>query len=131
MDLLDDEQDAEPGRFEAYRAPEVLAPAGFALAVASLLGYGLLSGNIVVVLASGGSAPPSTQVQVAAGLVGAALAAIPFLMGLEAVRQLLEDDPLWVRGLARATVVVGGLVVLLRLAHALATALADGPYLGY
>ena len=132
MDLLDDDLDAPPSRLDSYRSPEVLAPAGFAIAVAALLGYGLLSGTILLVITADGAGVPSNGAQAAAGLLGAALAAIPFLMGLEAVRNLLEDDPLWVRGLARATVLLGGFVVLLRLAHTAIVALAENPqYFGY
>lgn len=122
----------QAGRFESYRAPEVLAPAGFAIALAALLGYGLLSGTILLVLTAGDNGQQGAGAQVATGLLGAALAAIPLLMGLEAVRNLLEDDPLWVRGLARATVLLGGFVVLLRLLHTAAVAVADNSqYFGY
>ena len=127
----DDDLDLPQRRFEGYRTPEVLAPAGFALAVASLLGFGVLNGSIVLILAAGDGAP-STAVQVAAGLLGAALAAIPFILGLEAVRHLLADDPVWLVGLSRATVLLGAIVVILRLLQTLAQAIAGGsPYVTY
>ena len=129
---LDDEQVLEPdGALAGYRTPEVLAPAAFALALASLLGFGLLSGSIVLSLSTG-VGPPSPTLQALAGLLGAALAAIPLLMGLEAVRHLLDDDPLWVSGLARASVLLGAVVVTLRLLHTLAYAVGENPqYAGF
>ena len=123
--LQDDlvEHDSTPS---GYRTPEVLGLAAFALGLATLLGFGLLSGQVVLALAPQGG-PPSQTLQVLAGLTGAALAAIPLLLGLEATRQLLDDDPLWVAAVARAAVVLGGAAVLLRLAHGAIAAMADNP----
>ena len=127
-----DEDGLDTGsRLDSYRNPEVLGLAGFALAVASLLGFGVLNGTIVLILAAG-EGPPSTGVQVAAGLLGAALAAIPLLLGMEAVRNLLEDDPVWVSGVARAAVLLGAIVVVLRLLQTAAQAISNGsPYVNY
>lgn len=123
---MDDDRLEQPRPLSDYRSPEVLAPTAFALAVAALLGgFGLLSGSIVLALTD--ASQPSQAANVLAALLGAALAAIPLLMGLEAVRNLLEDDPLWVSALARASVLLGGIVVLLRLAHTLVYLLGDGP----
>lgn len=121
----------QESRMSGYRTPEVLGLAAFALGLAALLGFGLLSGNIVLAL-SDGAGPPSRSLQLLAGLVGAALGAIPLILGLEATRQLLEDDPLWVSAVARAAVVLGGIVVLLRLFHVLVQSLSDGgQYVGF
>lgn len=49
-------------------------------------------------------------------LAVAALGTIPLLLGLEAVRLLLEDDPLWVSAVTRGAVVLAVVVVVLRLA---------------
>jgi hypothetical protein len=129
----DDELDPQPDRFRSYWTPEVLGLVGFALAVGSMLGAGVLSGAILAALGTeaGTQTPPS--VQVLAGLLGAAFAALPLLLGLEAVRNLLEDDPLWVAALARATVLLAGIVVFLRLAQTLAQTVSEGgsPYFGY
>jgi hypothetical protein len=124
--------DEEPGNGSLYTAPEVLAPAGFALALASLLGFGLMTGNVLLALSDAQQGPPSALLQVLAGLLGAALGVVPLVMGLIAVRDLLEDDPLWVSGLARATVILGAIVVVLRLFHTAVAALSGGsPYFGY
>ncbi len=123
------EDDVDTGTpLSSYRSPEVLGLAAFALAVVALLGFGLLSGQVLLALADQ-SGPPSQTLQVLAGLTGAALAAVPLLLGLEATRLLLEDDPLWVSAVARAAVVLGAAAVLLRLGHVLIQALADSPSL--
>ena len=117
-------------RLSGYRTPEVLGLAAFGLGIAALLGFGLLSGNIVLALSDAG--PPTRGIQLLAGLLGAALVAIPLILGLEATRQLLEDDPLWVSAVARAAVVLGAVVVVLRLFHVLVQALSDGgQYIGF
>lgn len=93
METLTDHEDLEQdGRLSSYRPPEVLGLAAFALGVAAVPGFGLLSGQVLMAL--GGQGGPSQTLQVLAGLVSAALAARPLLMGLEATRLLLEDDPL-------------------------------------
>lgn len=126
MEPLTD-HDLEQNRLlSSYRSPEVLGLAAFALGVVALLGFGLLSGQVVLALSDRPGTPNQT-LQVLAGLAGAALAAIPLLMGLEATRQLLEDDPLWVSAVARAAVVLGAVAVLLRLAHVVVVAMAGGP----
>ena len=126
----DDAVDPEPDRFRSYWTPEVLGLVGFALAVGSLLGSAALSGGILAALATDPGTPTTDGVRLAAGLLGAAFAAIPLLLGLEAVRNLLEDDPLWVAAIARATVLLAGIVVFLRLAQTLAQAVSGGgsPY---
>lgn len=125
METLPDDE-LEPRTLSAYRSPEVLGLAAFALGVVALLGFGLLSGQVLLALSDQPGAPSQT-LQVLAGLVSAALAAIPLLMGLEATRQLLEDDPLWVSAVARGAVVLGAVAVVLRLGHALIQALAGSP----
>ena len=131
LSSTDDSSALEPDRFRSYWTPEVLGLAGFAMAVASMLGFGVLSGGIVYALSTE-AGPPSDALRLAAGLVGAAFATIPLLLGLEAVRNLLEDDPLWVAAVARATVLLAGIVVFLRLAQTLAQTLADGAgYVNY
>ena len=132
-DTKDDQLDPQPDRFRSYWTPEVLSLVGFALAVGSMLGAGVLSGGILAALGTDPNMQVSDTVQVLAGLLGAAFAAIPLLLGLEAVRNLLEDDPLWVAALARATVLLAGIVMFLRLAQTLAQAVSDGgsPYFGY
>lgn len=122
--MLDDGPDSSPSALSAYRSPEVLGLAGFALAVSALLGFGLLSGNLLLSVFDG---PPSQGRLVAAGLLGAALGGVPLLMGLDATRHLLEDDPLWVSAVARAAVLLGAAVIVLRLAHTAAAALTDNP----
>jgi len=124
MDLLDDEPDTPPSALSAYRSPEVLGLAAFALSLSALFGFGLLSGSILLSVYDG---PPSEGRQIAAALLGAALAGIPMLMGLDATRHLLDDDPVWVSAVARAAVLLGGLVILLRLAHTLVAVLSDNP----
>lgn len=126
----DDGPDVSTG-LSSYRTPEVLGLAAFALGLVTLLGFGLLSGQVVLALADQ-AGPPSQALQVLAGLTGAALASIPLLLGLEATRLLLEDDPLWVSAVARAAVVLGAIGVLLRLGHVLVQSLADNPsYVGF
>jgi len=91
-----------------------------------VLGFGLLSGQVVLALAEQ-PGPPSQALQVLAGLTGAALAAVPLLLGLEATRLLLEDDPLWVSAASRGAVALGAVAVLLRLGHVAIQALAQTP----
>ena len=122
--MLDDEPDSRPSTLSAYRSPEVLGLAGFALAVSALLGFGLLSGNILLSVFDG---QPSEGRQIAAALLGAALGGVPLLMGLDATRHLLDDDPLWVSAVARAAVLLGAVVIVLRLAHTAAALLGDNP----
>jgi len=130
MDLLDDDVELPENRLAGYRTPEVLGLAAFALGLASLLGFGLLSGQVLLAL-SAEPGPPSQTLQVLASLLSAGLAAVPLLLGLEATRLLLDDDPLWVSAVARAAVVLSAVAVLLRLGHVLVQALADSPsYLG-
>ena len=124
--LTDDDDLVESSTGSGYRTPEVLGLAAFALGVVALLGFGLLSGQVVLALTDQ-PGPPSPTLQVLAGLTGAALAAIPLLLGLEATRLLLDDDPLWVSAVARGAVVLGATAVLLRLGHVVIQALADSP----
>jgi hypothetical protein len=131
MDLLDDTPDPEPSRLADYLAPEALAPAGFVLALTCLLGSGLLSASILLAF-SDELGEPSRGLRVGVQLAGAAIAAAPLLMGLAAVRRLLDDHPLWVAGLARATVLLAGVAVLARLLHALVAGVSDGnQFFGY
>jgi hypothetical protein len=126
MEPLPDDLVGRDSTPSSYRAPEVLGLAAFALGLAALLGFGLLSGQVVLALAEQ-SGPPTKTLQVLAGLTGAALAAIPLLLGLQATRLLLDDDPLWVSAVSRAAVLLGAVAVLLRLGHVLIAALADSP----
>ena len=127
MDLLDDEPDAPPSRLEPYTRPEVLGIAAFVLAVASLLGFGVFNGSIVLILTET-NGPPSSAAMVGAGLLGVALASLPVWMGLAAVRNLLEDDPLWTAAVARAAVLVGLVAVVMRLATTAAQAAGGGSH---
>jgi len=123
--LTDDDLDEQESRLSGYRTPEVLGLAAFALGLVAVLGFGLLSGQVVLALAE--QPGPSQTLQVLAGLTGAALAAIPLLLGLEATRLLLDDDPLWVSAVSRGAVVLGAVAVLLRLGHVVIQALAESP----
>jgi len=124
--LTDDDLDEQESRLSGYRTPEVLGLAAFALGLVAVLGFGLLSGQVVLALAEQ-PGPPSQALQVLAGLTGAALAAVPLLLGLEATRLLLDDDPLWVAAVSRGAVVLGAVAVLLRLGHVAIQGLAKTP----
>lgn len=128
MEPQTDDEDVveQDSHLSGYRTPEVLGLAAFALGVVALLGFGLLSGQVLLALADG-PGPPGRTLQVLAGLTGAALAAIPLLLGLEATRLLLDDDPLWVAAVARGAVVLGAVAVLLRVGHVVVQSLAEQP----
>lgn len=117
----DDRSPAPPSR---YAAASVLALAAFVLAVASLLGFGLLNGSSFIAPAFD-DVGPQDQTAVLSGLLGAALALLPVGLGLRAVAVLDDDDPDWTATLARAAVVVAGASIALRLAVTLVQATTD------
>lgn len=93
--------------------PAALAVAALVLGTLSLGGFGLLNGaNYVLPFTEGQS---STTRTVLAGLLGAALALVPVVLGSVASRRTHPGDPAWVPRLAQAAVLVGGIAVVLRL----------------
>lgn len=111
---------------ESYGGPEVLAVVAFVMAVASFLGFGLMTGTTYVApLLSQGADDNSTRVVIGI-LVGAALAMIPVWLGWRASSRALDSDPKWVLPIARAAIILGLLAGALRLVVAVLSAAQDG-----
>ena len=108
--------------------PAALAIGAVVIASLSLGGFGLLNGsNYVLPLTQGMS---STARTVLAGLLGAALALVPVVLGVMARGRTRPGDPAWVARLAQAGVLLGGAAFVLRLVATAVSAVqvADSGY---
>ena len=108
--------------------PAALAIGAVVLATLSLGGFGLLNGaSYILPLTQGMS---STARTVLAGLLGAAFALAPVVMGVVARSRTHPGDPAWVTRVAQAGVLLGCTAFVLRLvATAVSSAqVADSGY---
>jgi len=119
-EIGDDDRSRAPSSGNA--GASVLALAAFVLAVSSLLGFGLLNGSSFLPF---NDTADQGRTAVLAGLLGAALALLPVGLGLRAVAVLDDDDPDWTALLARASVVVAAVSIVLRLVVTLVQATTD------
>lgn len=119
--------DPAPRRTAAYGLPGVLALTAAALALASLLGLGLLNGSAYVDPSLADPTADGRARAVAGTLVGAALALLPIGLGLLGARRGDDDGVAWAADLARAAVLVAALSRAGRVAAAVLLAVGDGP----
>ena len=108
--------------------PAALAIASVVLATLSLGGFGLLNGASYVIPLTQGL--PSTARTVLAGLLGAAIALAPVVLGGMARSRTHPGDPDWVARVAQAGDLIGLLALVLRLVATAASAVqaADSGY---
>lgn len=110
---------------DEYGAPEVQALTAFVLGVATLFGYGLLSGSTYL-FQYVANEPQKTRVVLSA-LLGALLALLPIWLGWRAAARTLPGDARWIGTLARAAVLLGLLSLVLRLILAVIAAASGEP----
>lgn len=124
-------EDAAAGRrrTEWFPAPALALAAGL-LAWAVLSRAGLFDGSTYISL-SGNEPGLDNSRQVAAGLLGAAMALLPVVLGVRAVRLATEEHPSWVVPVARAAVLVGLLAVVLRTVAAVVAGVTHEGYYYY
>ncbi|MBK5306813.1 MAG: hypothetical protein JJD92_09025 [Frankiaceae bacterium] len=111
-----------------FGAPDIVAVVAFVLAVASVFGFGLLSGSTYSVPFIDGVSNDGNKAALVTGtILGAVLALIPAWLGWRASSRSLPADPRWVVVLARSAVVLALTSGFLHLVVAVLQAAQDGP----
>lgn len=124
----EDVKKRKPGLFAE---PFTLALTAFPLSILVILGSQIFRGLSYTIAAAqsvgeGSGSSPDNSYFVAAAFLSAGFSLLPVLLGWAGLNRVIVDDPVWVSGLLRASIVLGGLSLGLRLVIAVIIATNPG-----